>query len=235
MAEDQVRSVLEKEVTCPLCLDLFKEPKRLPCDHVYCKEYLRGLSLRSLNATITCPKCHAVAQIPNNDTANLPTAFHMNRIMEAFKQLQQTSKEETDSPSTTGNCQDHPNQPLVIYCKTCRKQLCRDCVLRTQDHTSHKYGFLKEVADEYRKKINSEFESVKSYKISLLKALEDVRAVQRDTADHKKNSKKEMDIVFDELLSVLQKWKEEMIKEAELHYQSIADISKSQEDQLKEA
>ena len=235
MAEDQVRSVLEREVTCPLCLSLFKEPKKLPCDHVYCKECLGGLALRSLNATITCPECRAPTQIPNNDVSNFPTAFHMNRIMEAFKKVEQTSKDERDSPSTTGNCQDHPIQPLVIYCKTCMKQLCRDCVLRTQDHASHKYGFFKEVADEYRKKVNSEFESVECYKTSLSIALEDVRAAQKDTAGHEKNSKKEIDSTFEELLSVLQTWKEEMIKESELHYQSIAGISKSQEDQIKEA
>ena len=235
MAKGQLRNLLEREIACPLCLGLFKEPKKLPCDHVYCKECLRGLALHGLNGTISCPECRAPTQIPNNDVSNLPTAFHMNRIMEAFQQLQLASGDEIDLPSTTGNCQTHPKQPLAIYCNTCKKQLCRDCVVRTQDHASHKYGFFKEVADEYRQKINSEFESVSSYKMSLSKALKEVRAVQDDSAEHEKHTKKEIDIMFEELLSVIQNWREEMTKEAELHYQSAAAISKSQEDQLDKA
>ena len=42
MANGQERSVLERDITCALCLGLFKEPKRLPCDHVYYKECLRA-------------------------------------------------------------------------------------------------------------------------------------------------------------------------------------------------
>ena len=235
MAEGQVRSVLEKEVTCPLCLGLFKEPKKLPCDHVYCKDCLKGMALRSLNATITCPECRALTQIPNNDVSKFPTAFHMNRILEAFQQMQLVSQDQTDLPSTSGNCQVHPTQQLAIYCKTCEKQLCRDCVLRTQDHASHKYGFFKEIADEYRKKVNSEFESAKNQELSLSKALKEVRTIQKDITGHEKHSKKEIDAMFEELHSVLQKRKEEMIKEAEHHYQSIAGVSKYQEDQLEEA
>ena len=33
---------LQSEVTCPLCLDIFADPKRLPCDHVYCRGCLHG-------------------------------------------------------------------------------------------------------------------------------------------------------------------------------------------------
>ena len=34
MAEGHVQQVLEKEVTCPLCLDILQDPTELPCDHV---------------------------------------------------------------------------------------------------------------------------------------------------------------------------------------------------------
>ena len=235
MAEGQVRSVLEKEVTCPLCLGLFKEPKKLPCDHVYCKDCLSGMALRSHNATITCPECRDLAQIPNNNVSNFPTAFHMNRILEVFQQMQMASQDQTGSPSTFGHCQAHSTQLLVIYCTTCKKKLCRDCVLRTQYHASHKYGFFKEVANEYRKQITGNFESLTNQESSLSKAFEYVRATQKEITGHEKHSKKEIDAMFEELHSVLQKRKEEMTKEAEHHYQSISGVSKYHEDQLEEA
>ena len=154
MAEGQVKQILEKEVTCPLCLDLFKDPKKLPCDHVYCKGCLRSLALHSLNATISCPECRTHTQVQGNDVNNFRTAFQTNRLIEAFQQVQ--IRVETDSPSATEMCQVHPTQPLAIYCETCKKQLCRDCVLMTKEHVSHEYGFFAEVAPKYCGKVTSE-------------------------------------------------------------------------------
>ena len=62
MAEaSQVKQVLEKEIICPLCLDIYKEPKKLPCDHVYCKDCLKSLAEVTANATISCLECHSIA------------------------------------------------------------------------------------------------------------------------------------------------------------------------------
>ena len=62
MAEaGQVKQVLEKEITCPLCLDIYKEPKKLPCDHIYCKDCLKSLAEVTANATISCPECRSIA------------------------------------------------------------------------------------------------------------------------------------------------------------------------------
>ena len=138
MAENQVKQVLEKEITCPLCLDLFKEPKKLPCDHVYCKECLRGLALCSLNATISCPECRTLTQVPNNDVNNFPTAFRVNRLTGLFQQVQ--VRVETDSPNASE------------ICHTRKNQLCRDCILMTTEHADHKYGFFKEFTPKYREK-----------------------------------------------------------------------------------
>ena len=140
MAEGQIRKVLEKEVTCTLCLDLFKDPKKLPCDHIYCKECLRGLALSSLNATISCPECRTLTQVRGNDVNNFPTAFRINRFIEAFQQVQ--VRVETDSPNVSEICQAHPTQPLALYCETCKIQLCRDCVLMTKNMPTTSMAFL---------------------------------------------------------------------------------------------
>ena len=65
---------LQKEATCSICLDLFKEPKKLPCDHVYCKECLKGLVLHSNGENFTCPMCRTDTQVPNSDINNFPAA-----------------------------------------------------------------------------------------------------------------------------------------------------------------
>ena len=184
MAEGLVRQV-EKEVTCALCLDLFKEPKKLPCDHVYCKGCLRCLALRSLSETISCPECHTPTQVPGNDVNNFLTAFQTNRLIEAFQQVQ--VRVESDSPIINEMCQIHPTQPLAIYCETCKKQLCRDCVLMSKEHTSHEYGFFDKVAPKHREKVISELSLIKTQKLSVSSALGEIAAAETNIEDHQRH------------------------------------------------
>ena len=231
MAEGQVRQVLEKEVTCPLCLDLFKEPKKLPCDHVYCKECLRSLALRSLNATISCPECRTLTQVPGNDVTNFSTAFRINRLVEAFQQV----KVETDPPNITENiCQDHPTQSLALYCNTCKKQLCRDCVLMTQEHTDHEYGFFKKMAPGYREKLTNELSLIKSQDSSILNVLEEIVLAETSVTNHALKCQNDIDRAFEGMISVLHTCKLAMKDETTAHYSSLTGAFHQQKEQLKE-
>ena len=67
----------DKEMTCSVCLDVFKEfkePKKLPCGHIYCKRCLEGLILHSSGALLTCPTCRNKTEVPNKDVSNFPAA-----------------------------------------------------------------------------------------------------------------------------------------------------------------
>lgn len=50
-------SVLEEELTCPVCLDLYREPHLLPCGHNFCLQCLRRLKNRSERGRLRCPEC----------------------------------------------------------------------------------------------------------------------------------------------------------------------------------
>ena len=233
MAEGQVKQMLEKEVTCPLCLDLFKEPKKLPCDHVYCRDCLRGLALRSLNATISCPECRTPTQVPGNDVNNFPTAFRINRFIEAVQQVQ-VQETGTDSPIATEMCQIHPAQQLAIYCETCKKQVCRDCVLMTKQHTNHKYGFFDEVAPKYRKQLTSEISQITARESSISNALGEIAAAETSVENYAQKCQDDIEHTFGELTSVLQACKQAMKDEATAYYSSLTGIFEQQKGRLKE-
>ena len=230
MAEGQIKQMLENEVTCPLCLDLFKDPKKLPCDHVYCKDCLRGLAVRSLNATISCPECRTLTQVPGNDVNNFPAAFRINRFIEAFQQV----RVETDSPNATEMCAAHPAQPLAIFCETCKKQLCRDCVLMSKEHTSHKYGFFKEVAPKYREKVISKLSLIKMQKSSISSALGEIAAAEGSVSGHSQKCQDNLEQAFEELISVLQTCKQAMKDEATAYYSSLTGVFDQQKERLKD-
>ena len=67
----------DKERTCSVCFDILKEyrePKKLPCGHVYCKSCLEGLIQHSRGAHLTCPTCRSKTEVPNNDVSSFPEA-----------------------------------------------------------------------------------------------------------------------------------------------------------------
>ena len=231
MAEGRIKQVLEKEVTCALCLDLFKRPKKLPCDHVYCRDCLRGMALRSLNATISCPECRTLTQVPGNDVNNFPTAFQTNRLIEAFQQVQ--IRVETDSPNVTEMCQVHPAQQLAIYCETCKKQLCRDCVLMSKEHVKHEYGFFAQVAPSYRKKLVSEKSQITAQESTILSTLGEIEAEETNVENHARKCQDDVESTFEELISVLQTYKQAMKDEATAHYSSLAGVFDQQKKKLK--
>ena len=141
---------LQEEITCPLCLDDFDDPKRLPCGHIYCKvPCLQGLLLRSRNSTVTCPECRRVAQVP--DLGNLPNAFHINRLKEVYSELSKADKVTPASPQGISHpCPNHPSQSQDLYCETCQELICRDCIVVAHQHQEHKYSFVKDVAAEQK-------------------------------------------------------------------------------------
>uniref|UniRef100_A0A3Q0RPA9 Uncharacterized protein n=1 Tax=Amphilophus citrinellus TaxID=61819 RepID=A0A3Q0RPA9_AMPCI len=50
-------SVLQDELTCPVCLDLYRDPHLLPCGHNFCKTCLDRLKRQAERGHFRCPEC----------------------------------------------------------------------------------------------------------------------------------------------------------------------------------
>lgn len=233
MAADQVKVILEKELTCPLCMDVFKQPKKLPCDHVYCKDCLHKLALRSLNAVISCPECRSQTSLPDGGVSQFQTDFRLNRLIEAFQKVR--AGEKLGLIDLNRICPVHRSQPLALYCENCKKQLCRDCVLKTNDHASHEYGFFKDVAENYRTMIQSDFEKVRNQNEPISRALKDISAMEKYVERHTKDCQDSIDRTFEELISALQECRDALKGEANTYYNSIKKIVRRQREELEEA
>ena len=92
-----VESVLEREITCALCLNIFQEPKKLPCDHVFCKACLEMLAKRNVTHSISCPECRRLAHLPNGVVEGLPTDFRMNCLIDVFQRVTLRDQEQEDT------------------------------------------------------------------------------------------------------------------------------------------
>ncbi|XP_071836459.1 uncharacterized protein [Apostichopus japonicus] len=106
---------------CSICLDLFKEPKLLPCLHRFCKQCLEAI-LEGQAGTFECPLCKDVCNIPNNRIDGFKTDFHMKSMLQ-FIQLQKTfeNKEERECIG----CEK--KSKVTAYCFICKGFLCVQC------------------------------------------------------------------------------------------------------------
>ena len=226
MAEGQVKEVLEREVTCPLCLDVFQEPKKLPCDHVYCKHCLEGITRhRGLQPTLPCPECRATTQIPDNDIDKFPTDFRINRLVEAFHKVtkcpQNDSSNGAQCEAAITNCTQHPTQPLALYCETCKHLLCRDCVIMTGTHAHHVFDYIDKVADSHRNRLKGTLSEVRKFS-EILTALDAKIANVEDEIAHQEGEKqREIDDIFQGLMSVLETKRDGMKRRLTENHQSI--------------
>ncbi|XP_071839149.1 uncharacterized protein [Apostichopus japonicus] len=106
---------------CSICLDLFKEPKLLPCLHRFCKQCLEPI-LEGQAGTFECPLCKDVCKIPNDRIDGFKTDFHMKSMLQ-FVQLQKTF--ENNEERECIGCEEELK--VTAYCFMCKEFLCVQC------------------------------------------------------------------------------------------------------------
>ncbi|KAK5973276.1 RING finger protein nhl-1 [Trichostrongylus colubriformis] len=73
---------IEQLLTCPICLDRYKQPKLLPCQHTFCYPCLESCA-DSLHRTLKCPECRAEHSIPYEGVK----AFQSNYTLTGFLEI----------------------------------------------------------------------------------------------------------------------------------------------------
>ena len=110
------------ELKCGLCVELYKEPKVLPCCHTFCRACLDRLIEKSTDKRkLTCPhpQCRFEHKVSENGAGDFLTDYTTVRELE-MHQLS-TSKER----AICEGCET--TDPPVAYCNDCRAFLCDFC------------------------------------------------------------------------------------------------------------
>ena len=116
---------LEQLLTCPICLDRYRNPKILPCHHTYCQEpCLEGL-VDYARRQIKCPECRAEHRIPYQGVSTFPTNVTLGRFLELHCSI--TGEEPEPIPSMMERCNVCSEKSTVERCAHCDKKICSDC------------------------------------------------------------------------------------------------------------
>ncbi|XP_018120782.1 E3 ubiquitin-protein ligase TRIM50 [Xenopus laevis] len=152
MASNIRLPILENQLTCPICLEVFKEPLMLQCGHSYCKECLWGLMTES-SIQLLCPVCRQVV-----DCSSSPPNVTVKHLIET---LQKLNEEQT----TAESCPSHHN-PLSLYCEQDQKIICGLCGT-IGEHRQHQITPLTSVYSRMKEEVSALITEVQRVRKSL--------------------------------------------------------------------
>ena len=115
---------LEEQLTCPVCLDLYTNPKTLPCLHSFCEACIERFPQDKEGETyyLSCPTCRHCTELPGGGAGAFPVAFTLNNLKDVHSLLKKVS----DPQQVT--CDNCTTVNATGYCKDCSKFLCQKCI-----------------------------------------------------------------------------------------------------------
>lgn len=146
--------VLDQYLRCPVCMDFFADPHRLPCSHCFCKRCLEGVRQHCLS--FNCPECRQLVVLDYRGVDGLEKDRRLAAMVDEFAHQQQQSRV----------CKEH-KRTVEGFCETCAVLMCGRCFFSDQ-HSGHTMGDVDVVAKKKRDEISSELALVKGKVDSIL-------------------------------------------------------------------
>ena len=189
---------LEEQLTCPVCLDLYTNPKILPCHHSLCQECLEGLPQeREAGGDtyyLSCPTCRQRTEVPREGVGAFPVAFTLNNL----KEITQSLKKKGSDPHQD-TCIDH-DKPLDGFCETCKTVICFHCVVHS--HKDHKYDLVSDCYPKHYQMLHDSLKPVKGKKEALKKVLSDLAEREGEIRERGEGVLEEIHGIVEEMIGI---------------------------------
>ena len=143
-SSSEVLHKLEEQLTCPICLEQYTNPKFLPCFHSFCSKCLENvpLELQQGSYTVPCPTCRSPCQLSQQGLQALPSSFTINNLSEVYNLMKKVSG------NRHASCDRCCSSDADRYCKQCARFLCQPCLLMHNEWiTDHQTLGLDEVVN----------------------------------------------------------------------------------------
>lgn len=147
---------ISRDLTCSICLDLFKQPVSLPCDHTFCKGciegYWTGPRGPGQGSMGSCPQCRKVysgqSYRPNRIVANIVESYCKGLGESSPAPCPPEAEVAEKVPAQVPRCSRHTEE-LKLYCEEDQELVCLVCGL-SQDHRNHTMMCVQEAEKKYR-------------------------------------------------------------------------------------
>ncbi|XP_055310213.1 RING finger protein nhl-1 isoform X7 [Sitodiplosis mosellana] len=116
----------EQLLTCCVCLDRYRNPKLLPCQHSFCMEPCMEGLVDYVRRQVKCPECRAEHRIPYQGVQAFPTNVTLQRFLELRMEITGEPPDPT-SGQIMERCNVCSEKSYLSPCAHCDKKICEDC------------------------------------------------------------------------------------------------------------
>ncbi|XP_066908943.1 RING finger protein nhl-1 isoform X2 [Halyomorpha halys] len=116
----------EQLLTCAICLDRYRNPKLLPCQHSFCMEPCMDGLVDYVRRQVKCPECRAEHRIPYQGVQGYPTNVTLQRFLELHIEITGEMPDPT-SGQIMKRCAVCTEKSYCVHCSHCSKDVCPMC------------------------------------------------------------------------------------------------------------
>ncbi|GAA6096990.1 E3 ubiquitin-protein ligase TRIM69 [Tachysurus ichikawai] len=210
---------LSRDLTCSICLDLFKQPVSLPCDHTFCQSCItnywsgsgcvRAPGQPGTGTSGSCPQCrkvfHGQSYRPNRIVANIVESY--SREIE-----EESATTASSTPSSAPRCARH-REELKLYCEEEHELVCLVCAV-SQEHRSHLLVCVDEAEQKYRKSLSSSATALQAELNTALECERETEDEVKKLKEHTADLKQRIEAQFSDLHQIL--YQEEKLLQVKL-------------------
>ena len=129
-----------KSMICAVCLEIYRDPKFLPCHHTFCAGCVQSWAdgYRGNEGKFPCPYCRKETSLPPGGVAALQSNFYF-------------STDDLERAREGKLCVTHNQKELEFFCVRCEEAICINCKLT--NHEGHETQDLDKVVKLRKKQL----------------------------------------------------------------------------------
>ncbi|XP_069089689.1 tripartite motif-containing protein 54 isoform X2 [Pleurodeles waltl] len=223
MGDTQTMDNLEKQLICPICLEMFTKPVViLPCQHNLCRKCAndifqasnplwqsRGSTTVSSGGRFRCPSCRHEVVLDRHGVYGLQRNLLVENIIDIYKQ--ESSRPIHTKAEQQIMCEEHEDEKINIYCLSCETPTCSMCKV----FGAHKNCEVAPLANVYKRQ-----KSELSDGIAMMVAGNDriqaivsqMEEICKTIEENSRRQKQHLSQRFDSLYAILEERKKELLQ-----------------------
>ena len=141
----QALEKLSEQLTCPICLEQYTDPKLLHCFHVFCEKCLKPVAHQTPQGQVVeCPNCRHPTSLTQEGVPGLQGAFLIHHLFDIQDILMKV-----DAPANAMCVKCEKREP-TCYCRSCGF-ICDSCKkphLEWKEFSSHEMVSLNQLTED---------------------------------------------------------------------------------------